>query len=574
MKRERETPGAWLRARPVRDLGSLVEALAEVHGDLPALQIPRPGALYRVSFRDLARQVGSLAAHLRHLGVQPRDRIVLCGDNSPEWILAAFAVFAVGAIAVPLDPQPTEQEACTLLAHCSPRGVFGSPRLLPMLQHVLEPQAAEAALPFVIALSPEAFDRLEPREAPERRIGSDPLAGDAVAAILYTSGTTGTPKGVMLTHRNFLFDAERCLELLYAKQADCSFALLPLHHAYSFTCLLVGLISGTPATLPPSLKPDRIVAAMRETRVTVLPAVPLVVDHLAMGVQERIAALPPLRAWLAHRLIRLSAALRPIAGAGLSRRLCAPILEQLGGLRLLVVGGAPLNPDSARFFHALGVTVLNGYGLTETAPVLTLTPTPWQDGDGVGKPLRGVEVRLEATNAMGVGEIHVRADCVMAGYYRNPEATAEVLRDGWLNTQDLGRFDARGNLHLLGRSRNVIVLSSGKNVYPEDLEAHYGQSPLLQEICVIRGREADGSEFPFGVLVPDSRMLASCHPGVESPEAITALLAKELSRLSAGLADYKRLKRFTISQEPLPRTTSRKIRRHQVQEAFSSALAV
>jgi long-chain acyl-CoA synthetase len=559
VRRDRDYPAAAFFRRPVPHLGLLPERLAEVYGDRPALQILRDGQLKRLSYRDLARQVASLACALQALDVRPGDRVLLVGENSPEWIVAAFAIAAAGAIVVPLDPQATEAELWNLSAHAAPRGAFMAPRLRPVLQAALGSDAA-----FMIDLIPAGIVRDEDpaQELPDPLAGMDPAR--TVAALLYTSGTTGRPKGVMLTHRNLLFNAERCAEVLYVKPHDNGFALLPLHHAFSFTCLLVTLACGGPATLPTSLKPDRVAAVMRETRVTALPAVPLLIDHLAGAIQEELDRLPPVRAWIMRGLIRISGALRPILGAGCSRRLCAPLLDKLGGLRLLISGGAPLSPASAAFFHALGVTVLNGYGLTETAPVLTLTPTPWRPGDGVGKPLRGVSIRLGPPNAEGLGEVLVRSEGVMLGYYRDAEATAEVLEDGWLNTQDLGRIDERGRLHLHGRSKHVIVLASGKNVYPEDLEAHYGASPLIQELCVLPGRAPDGSEFPLGWIVPDRRAFAAQHPEAQAPEAIREVLSRELVRLSQGLADYQRLKRFEVSEEPLPRTASRKLQRHRL----------
>lgn len=589
MRSDRDYLGARLFGTPIDSLGALVARMAEAYGDRPALQVPRDGALRHLSYRDLALEVARGARGLRSLGVQPGDRVVLLGENSPEWIVAAFAVFAAGAIAVPLDPQLSPEELETLLAHGAPRGAFASPRLVPMVQQALGASgfviSLEAAPGFTLALPtpPEPVDPdlpasdlpaldpslLEPLAPGPSALDSlllEPLAPDTVAALFYTSGTTGSPKGVMLTHRNLLFDASRCAEILYAKPGDNAFLVLPLHHVYSFTCMLVVLSCGGPATLPLSLKPESVLSIMRETRVTVLPAVPLLIDHLTRGTEERLAALPTLPRGLMRGLIRLSAALRPILGARLSRTLCRPVLERLGGLRLVIAGGAPLNPESTRFFHALGITVLNGYGLTETSPVLTLTPKPWREGDGVGKPLRGVELRLGPPNSEGLSEIFVRSDCVMAGYYRDPEATAAVMQDGWLNTQDLGRLDARGALHVLGRSKDVIVLASGKNVYPEDLERHYARSPLIRELCVIRGRDPHGAEFPLGVLVPN---LAAIPESGMSPEALRKVLAQELTRLSQGLSDYKRLKRFEVSLEPLPVTTTRKLRRQRIQEAFA-----
>lgn len=548
-------PGLQVLNEPLGHLGHLPLRLERAYGDRPALQMQRGTGYRQWSYRQFARRVWSMAQRLQGLGIRPGDRLALLGENAPEWVIAYFAIVSVGAIAVPLDPQLSEEELRCLLAHCTARGAFTAERLKPMV---------EKALGFrpVIALAPAEFEA----EADEPFL-VPPDAGET-ATILYTSGTTGSPKGVMLTHENFLFDARGCAEVLYILPGDNEFVVLPLHHAYSFTCMLIALISGAPATFPSSLKPDSIVAAMRDTRVTALPAVPLLIDHLARGIQERIDQQPPARRRVARMLIRLAGLLRPIFGVHLARRLCAPILSQLGPLRAIIAGGAALNPESAAFFHAIGVTILNGYGLTETAPVSSLTPSPWRPGDGVGKPLGGIEVRIRNPNAEGVGEVLIKGPNVMQGYYLNPAGTAEVLSDGWLNTQDLGYLDARGYLQLLGRSKNVIVLPNGKNLYPEDVELHYLKSEFIQELCIITGKEADGSEFPFGVIVPDKKALEAQHPEATSLQAVSELIGKELARLSRGVADFKRLKRFEVVEEPLPLTTSRKVRRHVVQAAY------
>lgn len=549
MSKTRHYPGLALLA-DCEHLGSFLDALNARYGDRPALSILRGDRMVTHRYCDVHARAGQMAAHLETLGIAPGDRVAILGDNSPEWLMASFAIARRGAVAVPLDAQLTQGEITHLLDHSEARAIFAAERWVKALE--------AAGRHHVLTLAPATFESLDlPPAPPVKR------SGDDLAAILYTSGTTGSPKGVMLTHRNLLSNVWGCSEVLYIEPQDVLMSLLPLHHAYAYTTTLIALGAGLPVVLPHSLKPDSVVAALQAGRVTALPAVPLLVDHLARGIRERIDAQPPLPRTFARLLLGLARFVRPRVGARAARAIARPITKRLGCLRGLVVGGAALTPDSATFFDSLGIVVMHGYGLTETAPVVALTERPWRPGAGVGRPLQGVEVRIDAPDAEGVGEVLVRGPNVMAGYYRNAAATEAAFADGWLRTGDLGRLDEAGRLQLSGRSKDVIVLSSGKNVYPEELELHYGQSELIAELCVVTGHAEDGSEQPLGVIVPSPKVHARLD--VATDDAMRRLIGGELSRLSTGLADYKRLKRFVLQSEALPQTTSRKVRRHVVQ---------
>lgn len=544
-------PALALLADPVRHLGWLPVRLASTYRDRPALQILRDGERQVWTYQTFSQQVGQMATRLASMPVRRGDRVLVVGENSPEWLIAFFAIMHVGAIAVPLDAQLSDAELEGLVTHCQPVAAFAAPRLVASL-------AGRLGDPHRV-ISLQRFD------LPETSLDPFPVVPDDYdmpAALIYTSGTTGQPKGVVLSHRNLLFDALRCCEVIYTVPGDNLFSVLPLHHAYAFTCTLVGMLSGVPVTLPTSLRPESLAITMRETRVTGLPAVPLLIDHLARTVSARLG-------FSGRLLVSLGGLTRALLGVEAARKLCEPILRQLGGLRVIVVGGAPIHARSALFFNNLGVLVLHGYGLTETSPVITLTAGSWQPGDGVGRPLRQVSVRIHEPDDEGIGEILVQGENVMRGYYGDPEQTNAVMAEGWLRTGDRGLLDVQGRLHLLGRSKSVIVLASGKNVYPEDLEIYFGASPLIAEICVIRGRDAEGSEIPCAVILPDRKALAARLGSDRPPASRREVIAEELSRLAVGLAPHKRLAGFDMVDQSLPRTTSRKIRRHLVQAAYT-----
>ena len=490
--------------------------------------------------------------------------MALSGENGPEWVAAFFGIVSLGAIAVPLDPQLAPPELQRVLAHTRARGLIASDWILAraasgeMPAMALSLAAVGALDPVAAASGPQSLAAAPGAESPP--CARTVAGSDEAAAILCTSGTGGAPRGVVLSHGNLLANTAAIAQVLYVKPGDVLGSLLPLNHAYALVCSLMALVSGVPLAFADSLRPDVVSRTLVEARVTLLPAVPLVLDHLARAVQEGIAAQPPIRRWIARRSVQVASWLRDRFGVRPARILCAPILARLGPIRGIVVGGAALRPEPVLALRALGIAIAHGYGLTEASPVVTLTPGNWRPGDGVGLPLPGVAVRIADVDVEGFGEVLVKGPNVMRGYLDDAAATAAVLGDGWLATGDLGCFDARGYLHLSGRKKNVIVLASGKNVYPEELEAHYGASPLLAQICVVAAQDDAGAEIPLGILVPSQAALAED----QDPEALDHLLAQELARLSVGLADHKRLKKFEVQREPLPLTPSHKIRRHLV----------
>jgi long-chain acyl-CoA synthetase len=350
---------------------------------------------------------------------------------------------------------------------------------------------------------------------------------------------------------------------------DQFLSILPLNHMLEITGgLIAPLYAGSCVTYCESIKTTTIVSTMKETHTTAIICVPLVLKMIHDGMIKKVDKSPYLKRKFFYLLLAISKFLLKFdirAGKILFR----PIHNEFGGrLRGFVSGGAPLNPDIERNFNALGFRVLQGYGLTETAPVISLNTYEHTKIGSVGKPLKGVEIKIIKENeSMNEGEIVTRGPHVMKGYYKNPEKTAEVLKNGWFNTGDIGYLDKDGFLYISGRLRNLIVLGSGKKVFPEEVEEVIGQSPYIKEICVL-GKTATqgvrkGCEEVHAIIVPILDIFNETDKKDENQ--IRKTISKEIARLSRSLAEYKRIVDFEINFDELPKTATKKIRRNLIQ---------
>jgi len=549
------------------------EAVAAAQADRPALQIKEATGYRRLSYADVARQARLTAGALVRAGLAPGERVALISENRPEWAVAYYAVVAAGGTVVPLDVQFGDAEVANVLRHAGCRMAVASgkqaARLLAVtigrtpLARVVDLDADaddERALAFHAVLrNPDPAPSLLPR-----------VDSDALASILYTSGTTGTPKGVMLSHGNFLANVESVMQFRLINAEDNLLSVLPLHHAFPFTVQLILLFTGARITFPPSLKGPDLLACMHETGVTALVAVPQLFYLLHKGIFEQIGKRPPLVRMLLGLALRLSGALRP-HGINLGRLVFGQVHRRFGGkIRIMASGGARLDPVIARDFLALGFTLTEGYGLTETAPVVAFNPLQRVRPGSVGVPLPGVEVRIVDLDADGVGEIAVRGPNVMRGYYQLPEATMQVIRDGWFLSGDLGYLTPDGYIVITGRAKEVIVLSSGKNIYPEEIEEQYLKSAYIKEICLAPQTSDRGGAAVEGLLalvLPDLDVFRA-----KGQTNIAETIRWDMENVGRDLPAYKRPTGLRLVKEGFPRTRLGKIQRHLVLQQLRGAL--
>src|SRR3989454_4571740 len=493
----------------------------------------------RVTYDELARFSDRAGRALQAAGVKPGDRVLLMSENRPEWAMACFGILKAGAAAAPLDQNLTTQE----VRNCA--------------------QAARAA---ILLASPKVAQRLGPIAGvrtvtlPEALRGSDepglaPLrksaAADDVASVLFTSGTTGTPKGVMLTHRNFSALAAKLAGLFDLRVGEGVLSVLPLHHTFEFSCgLLVPLMLGAEITYLDELTAERLSDALNTGRIHAMIGVPALWQLLHRRLTQQLASRPRVVEAATQAAMALHGELRNRTPFNVGKLLFWPIHNRFGGkLRLLVSGGSALPEEVQKAFHELGFDLTEGYGLTEAAPVLAVTMPENRLRTGtVGPPLPGVAIRIENPDADGDGVVLAQGPNVMAGYLDDPEATRQVLADGWLRTGDLGRLDEEGHLTLVGRKKDLILDASGKNVYPDELEEIYGASPRIKELSIVGLLDGKGHE----------RVACLCVPAAREDRA---KVEEHFARISAELPFWKRVKVLHFWDGDLPKTATRKVKR-------------
>ena len=552
------------RAAGASTLFELFAAVAETHPDVMALQTFRDGRWLRYTYGQALTATANVASILAtRYGIGRGDRVALWASGSPEWVITTFAVHRLGAAIVPLDPQWPAAEIAQAARQVEVKLICGLPRLI-----AAAPELADAAECPVVALAaplvPEPDVPL--MSGAEKVASAKPSSSEDLASILFTSGTTVAPKAVPLTHANYLANVRDLVPLMRLSR-ERLLSVLPIHHVFEqMVGLLVPLTGASTISYVAEIKPTEISWMMNVTRPTVLVAVPRLLQLLHGGIFQSVRAGGPMLGMLFKVLFVLS----KLTGARHGHRLFAKVHRRFGGsLRRIATGGSALEPDLGRSFQLMGFEVAEGYGMTETSPVMTVNPWGEIRFGSVGRRLPGVEVELrppeEASGlSEGEGEIWVRGDNVMAGYYGNPEATAEVLQDGWLNTGDLGYFDADGYLYISGRTKDVIVTDAGKNVYPEEVELRYRDLPGVEELIVLGlpPREAQESgrrgEQVSAVVVPRPDAPA------EDVEAIRAAIAER----SAEVPSYQQISRIELWRGELPKTTTLKVKRGRLRDAI------
>ncbi|MFA4917623.1 MAG: AMP-binding protein [Thermodesulfovibrionales bacterium] len=521
-----------------------------------------------IKYHELLSNTKAIASYLINNGIQKGDRVAVHSENRPEWCTAYLALSMSGGIGVPIDVQLGPNEIKNLLDDSEAKVIFHSSKTEENVTKALK----QPGKPQVVQINFDSPEFNKILQTPD--IGKYPdISEEDLASIIYTSGTTGKPKGVMLTHKNFCSDADALIEAGILSHDDSVISVLPLHHTYPFlgNCILPVFL-GTAITYPQSLKGPDLMAAMRDFGVTMLVSVPQLLELIRNGIFNKIRQLPGPLPKIMFRILNISGTLRRKFDINLGKVVFKSVHRSLGEkFRFSACGGAKLDPQVMKDLEALGLTILEGYGLTETSPVVAFNPIEKRKPASVGKPLPSAEIKIidpesgKEMDIMREGEIIIRGPMVMKGYYKNPEATSDVLKDGWFHSGDLGYIDNDGYIFITGRIKEVIVLSSGKNIYPDEVEKQYLKIPLIKEICVMGVEEKGMIESLQAVIVPDTEYAKTAQIS-----HIQEALKWEINNASTHLPSYMRLKGYTLYPEPLPRTPLGKLRRFMVKDLLQA----
>lgn len=511
--------------------------------------------------------INNLAQWLAHNGVTKGVNVAVSGKNSSEWATVYLATLFAGGTIVPIDYGLQNHEIGNLLDTAKPLFFFvDEEKIAYFLEH---PHGAR-----IYSLSrkyPEQYVYNLKAEQMQENVSLAEASEEDTAAILFTSGTTGTPKGVMLTHRNLVSDCYIAQTNLTIYETDVFYALLPIHHAYTMLAVFIEAISvGAEIVFGKSMAVSRMLKELQEGKITMLLGVPLLFNKLLAGILRGIKEKGPVVDGIMKILRGLSFAIKRLTGCNPGKVLFASVLKKasISSVRIAICGGGPLAASVFRVYNELGIDFIQGYGLTETSPIIALNPKERFKIESVGQFFAPyMEMRIADPDTDGIGEVQVKGPMVMKGYYNMPEATAEVFtEDGWFKTGDLGRLDSEGYLYLAGRAKNLIVTEGGKNVYPEEIENAFQLENDIEQITVqgyIMNAETKSEGIEALIYPSDSlyQRLGVVRSIPETDRNVRGEIQLIVDKINRTLQPYARISKVTLLDQPLEMTTTKKVKR-------------
>lgn len=534
----------------IKTISEMIENSVDRYGDNTAYLIPRNNNIHKFSYGEVLEYVKRIGRYLKELGIGKGDNIAILGENRPEWSISYFAVSWIGATAVPLDPRASMESHKFILGFSAAKAIFLSAPYLPNVRPMLD--ELEGLKHMIIM---ESFDDIYGKYS--RGVERECISDQELLAILFTSGTTGNPKGVMLTHKNVMSNVEDMYKILDLSPDDRAFSVLPLHHSYECTCGFLGsFYNGSSVFYARSVKPREMLEDLYIASPTIWLNAPLILEKLYLRIDKEISAITGLKG------ILVGALPKKIIGRKIKKRL------GLEKIKLIICGGASLPSWVSKGLEQYGFPIVQGYGLSETSPLVSVNPPSRPKNDSVGMIIESDEVEIRDTDEDGNGEIVVSGPNIMKGYYNNENATRDVLMsDGWLYTGDIGFFDDEGYLYITGRKKFLIVTPGGKNLSPEELEEGLTKSNYIEEALVFSPDDKTIQALIYPNFEQVSRRLEAMGL-VVSDENVWELIKAEIRRMNHHLEAYKRISNFAIRFDEFPKTTTRKIRRHLFANIF------
>jgi long-chain acyl-CoA synthetase len=558
--------------RRISDLKDMLDQSAALFAENDAFWLKSDDGSYTgVTYRQFKAEVDALGTALINLGLKGKT-IAIIGENRYEWCLSYLAAVNGTGIAAPLDRELPTPEVENLLDRSHASAVIFSQKhekdmryissVMPSVRYFINMDADEDENGF-LSLKKLVRTGLEQIAGGDRSFIDASVDPDAFGILIFTSGTTDLAKGVMLSHKNIVTDIMAVCSVLYIDDSDSTLCMLPLHHTYACsTSFLLMLYNGCRISFIEGLK--HIAKNMKETSPTIILAVPLLLESMYKRIWNNISKQKGKARKVKTAMVLSNAALR-LFGLDVRRWLFRQIHESMGGrVRLIISGAAALDPEVSNGFRSFGIPLMQGYGLTECSPIVAVNQLGKNMDGTIGLPLPCNEVMIYKPGKEGIGEVIVKGDNVMLGYFENSLATEKALRDGWLYTGDLGRMNKHGFFSITGRKKNVIVTKNGKNIYPEEVEAYLDKSPYIAE-SMVYGKEDDASEetFVYAMIVPAMDAIRAKLGKHELKEdEVFRIIDAEVKSVNKSMPLYKRIRRFTIRQEEFAKTSTRKIKRY------------
>ena len=523
----------------------------------------------KVTYSKLNEYIIKFGSSLQKLGIKPRDHIAVIGENRVQWAIAFLAGMMYDFVIVPVDKGLTHGDILNIIHESDATALIFSGSLSDFIK---EKKNILAKVKFYISMDldrkQEDFYSMLELIKSEKSNGTNlpKINPDDVAEIIYTSGSLGRAKGVMLTQKNLASNLVAMRQMITIYPEDRFLGVLPIHHTYQCTCgLLCPLYSGSSVHFARSLK--TIPEDMAASKPTILLGAPLLYNKMYSKIIKNISA-KKTTSILFNVMMNLSDLTKRFGWKNSKKVFFGKVHRTLGGsMRLLIAGGAAPDPKVSKFFRELGFNIIQGYGLTETSPILALNKIEYFKDDAAGLPLPGVEIIINQPDKNGVGEIIARGPSVMPGYYNNPSATKETFDNGWFKTGDLGYFDEEGFLFVCGRKKNVIIANNGENVYPEEIEDILNRNQFVLESMVYGEEDEKHNERIVALIVPDTSAFIeySNKNNVQiNPELIDNLISQAVKETNKQLPAFKQIRNFYIHEHELEKTTTQKVKRYAV----------
>lgn len=559
--------------RDVENLRELIDGSVERFSQRPAFMVKdkTKGKFVSISYKKMQEDIRSLGTSLINLGLRGR-KIAVIGENSYYWAISYFAIANGVGVVVPIDRELKEKEVANLLKRAEVSAVIYSKKMKKVMDEVLEDRELRKTLtyPIQMDLSDDEDGRISLRrllshgmdllDNGDRKYLDVEVDSDALAVLLFTSGTTGLAKGVMLSHRNIVSNTVNMSKYVKIIDGGVGLSVLPMHHTYEMTChVITGLYQGMSIAICEGLK--YIQKNLVEAQVNVMLAVPLIFEMMHKKIFSK--AKESGKEKTLRRMMNISRKFKLYNKGNITRRLFSNVHNVTGGkISQFIAGGAAINPQVIEDYEAMGFPIFQGYGMTECSPIIAVNKDRYSKAAAAGLPLPGTEVKIYNPDEKGIGEIICRGPSVMLGYYRDDDATREALRNGWLHTGDYGYFDQDGFLYVSGRKKSVIITKNGKNIFPEEVEFYLTESEYIEEALVhgIDGLRNDDVIIKAEIF-PNYPLFENENPEV-SEEYIEEKIGEIIEKINDTVPKYKRIKRYYIRKTEFEKTTTKKIKRY------------